>query len=367
MGKVGQNSVKYVVEARLKSSGMVEKPDVVGAIFGQTEGILGEDLDLRELQERGKIGRIDVRVKDKNGRSSAEIRIPSSLDAAETSLIAAALETIERVGPATADIKVENIRDERTSKRDYIVKRAKQLMSDINDKKPGKNAITDEVKKEVRKAELKEYKGFKAGPEADSEDIILVEGKADLVNLLENGKKNVIALGGTSIPEKISEITANKAKVTAFLDGDRGGDLILKELKEKAEVDSIARAPENKEVEELDKRQIFSALRDAEDIKRTEAEVERDEIRGKEELLETLENLVGTRAAHLVDEEFNPKQKKPVGKIQELDEKGYAVIFDGEITSETVRALEEKVEVIAGMKKSPTANSENARILTRAE
>lgn len=367
MGKVSQNSVKYVIEARLKSAGMVEKPDVVGAIFGQTEGILGEDLDLRELQERGKIGRIDVQVKDEDGRSSAKIKIPSSLDAAETSLIAAALETIERVGPSTADIKIEKIRDERTSKRDYIVKRAKQLMSNINEKTPKKNAITDEVRKEVRKAELEDYKGFEAGPEAGSDEIILVEGKADLVNLLKHGKKNVVALGGTSVPEKISEITRGKSNVTAFLDGDRGGDLILKELKQRAELDKVARAPENKEVEELDKREIFSALRDAEDNKRVNVDAAQERFEDREKIVETLEKLIGTRAAHLVDKEMNPKQKKPVEKIREIEEQGYAVIFDGEITSETVEALEDKVDVIAGMNKSATANSENARLLVRGE
>jgi len=146
MGKVAQNSVKYVVEAELKSTGMVEKPDVVGAIFGQTEGLLGEDLDLRELQERGKVGRIDVKVNNRDGRSDAQIEIPSSLDATETALLGAALETIERVGPTDADITVKELRDERTSKRDYIVKRAKQLLDSLEDNKPGKTEITDEMR-----------------------------------------------------------------------------------------------------------------------------------------------------------------------------------------------------------------------------
>jgi len=203
MGKVAQNSVKYVVEAELKSTGMVEKPDVVGAIFGQTEGLLGEDLDLRELQERGKVGRIDVKVNNRDGRSDAQIEIPSSLDATETALLGAALETIERVGPTDADITVKELRDERTSKRDYIVKRAKQLLDSLEDNKPGKTEITDEIKQEVRTGHISEYRGFKAGPEAEkSDEIILVEGRADVLNLLKHGVKNAVALGGTSVPKK---------------------------------------------------------------------------------------------------------------------------------------------------------------------
>lgn len=46
------STAKYVVEARFTVEGVVEKPDVIGAIFGQTEGLFGPDLDLRELQKR---------------------------------------------------------------------------------------------------------------------------------------------------------------------------------------------------------------------------------------------------------------------------------------------------------------------------
>ncbi|MFB6145688.1 MAG: DNA primase DnaG, partial [Candidatus Nanohaloarchaea archaeon] len=251
MGKVAQNSVKYVIEAKLDSNGVVEKPDIVGALFGQTEGLLGEELDLRELQERGRIGRIDVQVSKNNGSSTAKIKIPSSLDATETALLGAALETIERVGPTNADIRIDEIRDERNSKRDYIVKRAKQLLKEMKDSKPEKAQITDEVKEEVRTSEITEYRGFKAGPDAEyAEEVILVEGRADLLNLMRAGVKNAVALGGTSIPAGIEDIGSEK-KLTAFLDGDRGGDLILEELREKAEPDFVARAPEKKEVEEL--------------------------------------------------------------------------------------------------------------------
>lgn len=372
MGKVAQNSVKYVIEAKLKSTGMVEKPDVVGAIFGQTEGLLGEDLDLRELQERGKVGRIDVQVDDQNGSSDATIKIPSSLDATETALLGAALETIERVGPTDADITVKELRDERTSKRDYIVKRAKQLLDSLEEDKPGKTEITDEIKQEVRTGHISEYKGFEAGPEAEkSDEIILVEGRADVLNLLKHGVKNALALGGTSVPERIQEIGEEK-DVTAFLDGDRGGDLILKELKEKADPVFVARAPKNKEVEELGKEDVYSSLRDRSPVKYDKVEdVERETIdtRTKKQLSKRLEELVGTRAVHVLDESFEPQQKLPRDKIGEHDlQDAKAVILDGEIDQDIVESAEgADAEFVVGMKRSGRANSSSLRILTRED
>lgn len=278
MGKVSQNQSKYTVKAKLESKGRVEKPDVVGAIFGQTEGILGEDLDLRELQERGRVGRIDVNVGEENGRSVAEIEIPSSLDSADTALVGAALETIERVGPTEATIEVEEIKDERTSKREYIVDRAKELMNEMQDEKPETNKISSEIKQELRTEQITEFYSFRAGPEAEiSEEVILVEGKADLLNLLKHGVKNCVALGGTDIPDEIEKIGGEK-KITVFLDGDRGGDLILKELKDSIEPDYICRAPEKKEVEELGKEKIYEALRDKSKPKFADDKVGKKEV-----------------------------------------------------------------------------------------
>lgn len=372
MGKVAQNSEKYVIEAELKSTGMVEKPDIVGAIFGQTEGLLGEDLDLRELQERGKVGRIDVKVDDQNGSSSAKIMIPSSLDATETALLGAGLETIERVGPTDADITVKELRDERTSKRDYIVKRAKQLLDGLEEEKPGKAEITDEIKQEVRTKHISEYKGFDAGPETESSDeILLVEGRADVLNLLKHGVKNALALGGTSVPERIQDIGDEK-NVTAFLDGDRGGDLILKELKQKTEPDFVARAPENKEVEELSKEDVYSALRDRSPVKYEKVDdVEEESIDGetKKILSEQLEQLVGTRAVHVLDDNFEPRQKLPRNKARNKDlEEAKAIMIDGEIDQDIVDSAEDvDAEFVVGMKRSGRANSSSLRILTRDE
>ena len=117
MGKISPVSAKYIVHATIFIDGIVDKPDVIGAIFGQTEGLLGADLELRELQRSGRIGRIEVKVDTKGGKTNGDIIIPSSLDKAETAIVGAALEIIQRIGPCTAKIKVEKIEDVRISKK----------------------------------------------------------------------------------------------------------------------------------------------------------------------------------------------------------------------------------------------------------
>ena len=373
MGKVAQKSAKYVIEASLKASGVVEKPDIVGAIFGQTEGLLGEELDLRELQEKGRIGRIHVEVEGHAGTSKAQITIPSSLDATDTALIGAALETIERVGPSNADIKVEEIRDERVSKRDYIRDRAKELLEDINSDSPEHNQITQEVKEEVRTAEIVEYEGFEAGPNTEySDEIIIVEGRADLTNLLSYGVKNGLAIGGTSIPDKVSEVVADK-EVTVFLDGDRGGDLILKELDQKCDVDNVTRAPENKEVEELGQEEVHKCLRDKEPVKFVEIKKIPGELTEEErkEFARHMENLVGTRAVYVLDEELGVERRFPLDNHDfELRkaEDTYAVLLDGQIDNQIVREAENNdANYIVGMSRKESISSSSIKIMTRKE
>ncbi|ACS89488.1 MAG: hypothetical protein XD54_1054 [Thermococcus sibiricus] len=257
-------TTKYVIHAEFEASGIVERPDVVGAIFGQTEGLLGDDLDLRELQKTGRIGRIKVDVHTRAGKSYGTITIPSSLDRVETAILAAALETIDRIGPSEARINVMRIEDVRATKRKYIIERAKEILETLMEEEiPETQEITEEVKKEVRAKELIEYGSEKlpAGPHIPfSDSIIIVEGRADVLNLLKHGIKNAIAVEGTSIPETIIKLSKERI-VTAFTDGDRGGELILKELLQVADIDYVARAPEGKEVEELTKKEIIKSLR----------------------------------------------------------------------------------------------------------
>jgi len=261
---IDPSTTKYVIKADLKASGVVEKPDVVGAIFGQTEGLLGDELDLRDLQKSGRMGRIEVEVSSSKGKSSGKITIPSSLDLVETSILAAALETIDRVGPCKADIGIDEIKDVRESKRNRIVERAKELLSStVEESKVPTGNLTESVRQEVQMEEISDFgeSHSPAGPNvADSDAIIVVEGRSDVLNLLRYGIKNAIAVEGTDIPDEIKDLSSKRV-TTAFVDGDRGGVLILQELLETAEVDYVAEAPENTEVEELTQKQIMKALR----------------------------------------------------------------------------------------------------------
>lgn len=265
MGKISPVSAKYIINASIMIDGVVDRPDVIGAIFGQTEGLLGSDLELRELQKSGRVGRIEVNVDTKTGKSVGSIIIPSSLDKAETSIVAASLEIIQRIGPCNAKINVNNIEDVRVSKRSFVVERAKELLKIMMDQVlPDSQELAEEVAYSVRITEIAEYGRDKlpCGPAIDeSDEIIVVEGRADVLNLLKHGFKNVIAMNGTSVPETIIELSKRKV-LTIFVDGDRGGSLILKELFGVAEVDFITRAPDGKEVEELAKKEIHKALRD---------------------------------------------------------------------------------------------------------
>ncbi|MHA1797515.1 MAG: DNA primase DnaG, partial [Candidatus Helarchaeota archaeon] len=258
------STTKYIIKASIDIEGIVEKPDIVGAIFGQTEGLLGEDLDLRELQKTGRIGRIQVDVTSEGGKTIGTIFIPSSLNKVETSILASALETVDRVGPCLARITLKRIEDIRNSKRDKIIRRAAEILKTWEEKvTPESQEISQEVLKSVRIEEIDKYgpDQLPAGPGIDeSENIIIVEGRADVLNLLKYGFKNTIAVEGTSIPQSIIELCEKKNVIT-FLDGDRGGELILKELNQVADIDFVVSAPPGKEVEQLTRKEIIKALR----------------------------------------------------------------------------------------------------------
>ena len=265
MGKTYIDTVKYTIHSKFSVDGLVEKPDVVGAIFGQTEGLLGEELDLRDLQKNGRIGRIEVNTSNGGGRTTGLIKIPSSLDRIETAVIAAAMETVDRVGPCDAKFEIERIEDNRDAKRKKIIDKAKSLFKDmLNDQIPDSKEIIELVRSDVRMDETVNYGNDKLvaskGMEK-SDEIIVVEGRADVLNLLRNDIDNVVAIGGARITPSIVELTKKK-DVTVFLDGDRGGDIILNELVSAgAEIDFVARAPAGTEVEELTRKELIKALR----------------------------------------------------------------------------------------------------------
>ena len=265
MAKTYIDTVKYLVYANVEIGGLVEKPDVVGAIFGQTEGLLGDELDLRDLQKNGRIGRIEVDLNGRDGKTIGMVKVPSSLDMVETCIIAAALETVDRVGPCEANIKVQKVEDTRNAKRKILIDRAKGLLKNlINVELPESKEISDMVRDEVKIAEIGEYgpDRLPAGPGIDrSNEVYFVEGRADVINLLKNDITNVVAIQGAKVTPTIIELSKGK-EVTVFLDGDRGGDIILNELVQGgAEIDFVARAPTGKEVEELTRKELIKCLR----------------------------------------------------------------------------------------------------------
>jgi DNA primase len=256
------DTAKYLIHADVAADGVVERSDVVGAIFGQTEGLLGDELDLRDLQQSSKLGRIDVEVTSEGGQSFGEVTIASSLDKVDTAILAASLETITRVGPCRARLEVTDIEDVREAKRRTVVERAKELLAETFDESvTTSEEMQTEVREAVRTADVTEYAGVPAGPRVgDADAVILVEGRADVVTLLKHGIKNAVAVEGTNVPDAVADLTQGHT-VTAFLDGDRGGELILRELRQVGDVDYAAFAPEGRSVEDLAHHEVVRALR----------------------------------------------------------------------------------------------------------
>ena len=368
------DTTKYVIHANITAEGFVEKSDVVGAIFGQTEGLLGEELDLRDLQKSSRIGRIEVNVESKGGKSSGEILIPSGLDRVETAILAASLETIDRVGPCIAKVVVTKVEDIRATKRKRIVERAKLLMHESIEKGIESEMMVSEVKQAVRMEEITYYKGLPAGPNVESSDAILVvEGRADVLNLLKYGIKNAIAVEGTNISPVINKLSKRKT-VTAFVDGDRGGDLILKELLQVADIDYIALAPEGRGVEDMTYKEIMKALHNKTPVeqegfvgeKKEQEQAQQKVIqrkKPKEEKEEKspnpfkthLEELEGTFKARLLDKEKNILKETTVRdlakELMDTNENAKSVVFDGVITQRIVDIAKEKdLEYVVGIK-----------------
>ncbi|UYP44885.1 hypothetical protein NEF87_001170 [Candidatus Lokiarchaeum ossiferum] len=256
---VDQTSAKYNISATFSVHGVVEVQDVVGALFGQTEGLLN-DLELRELQKSGRIGRIVVNATSANGVTTGDIIIPSSLDRTETAILAATLETVDRVGPCRASLVLTEIRDLRESKLKQIEARAKELLKDWKAGRADKENISDKINLELQKESIITWNGLPAGADINTADrVIIVEGRNDIQQLLKIGVKNTVAVNGTSVPKAIIDLT-HKKECIAFLDGDRGGDMILNELLQVSKIKFYARAPNNHEVEELNPKELVKCL-----------------------------------------------------------------------------------------------------------
>lgn len=414
MGKISPVTAKYIIHTNIDIEGVVDRPDIIGAIFGQTEGLLGAELELRELQKSGRIGRIEVNTETRNGKTSGSIVLPSSLDKAETAIVGAALEIIQRIGPCNAKLQVSNIEDVRISKRNMVIDRAKELLRNmIGTVIPDSQELTDEVASSVRVMEIEEYgkDRLPAGPAIDeSDEVLVVEGRADVLNLLKHGFKNAIAMNGTSVPETILELSKQKV-IIAFVDGDRGGNLIIKELTGVADVDYVTKAPDGKEVEEITKKEIHKALRSkisgeqaklefAKDIEKLSPSFVRrpqppfrrpmphanaprpsfspngsrslsltDEQ--KKIFKKMLEDLVGTRGAQVIDSHFSVLGKVPISELQSALKSMnnvYAVVMDGPVDRTIVESSEgSNVKFVVGMESKVRPNETRIGIVTAGD
>ncbi len=350
MGSSQTVTVKYVMRAKFEIEGVVEKPDVIGAVFGQTEGLFGSELDLRELQKSGRIGRIEIELQSKQDRTTGSIVIPTSLDRVSTAIIAASIESINRVGPCEAKVTIERLEDIRNSRRKTIIERAKNILQQWQiESMPSTEEVFREVSETLRVPKVEKYgpDELSAGPDVDgAKEIIIVEGRADVINLLRCGIENVVALEGAKVPETIIKLSKEKT-TTALLDGDRGGDLILKELLQVTDVKYIARAPPGKEIEECTSTEIFNALRNKVPIEEFKARRprERPKVLVPKQIKEARKELEGTLEAVLFNEKMEQIERIPVSALAEKlqqTEGVDTVVFDGVITQRLVDIANEK-------------------------
>ncbi len=344
------SAAKYLIKAKIKVDGVVDKSDVIGAIFGQTEGLMGEELDLRDLQKSARIGRIEVELKQNQGKSEGDLTLTSALEKVETALVAAAIESVDRIGPCKAEITLERVEDIRIAKRKKLVDRAKRILQEmLKQSKEELADLAEEIKQSVQVEEIVYYgdERLPAGPNIDKSDaIIVVEGRNDVVNLLRHGIKNAIAVEGTNIPKTIIEL-CNEKIATAFVDGDRGGELILRELLQVADIDFVARAPPTREVEELTYKLIMKSLKNkvpAEQYMenfgmKKEKKRGREKAHGEDDFYkELLEEIKGKHEAVLLNDKKEEVNRVATEKIIDAigKEKPHTIIFDGIVTQRLV-------------------------------
>jgi len=349
--------VKYLVRLKFEVDGVVERADVIGAIFGQTEGLFGPEMNLNELQKSWKVGRIEINLESKNDKTRGEVIVPMSTDIGTAALIAAAVESVDKVGPCSARVTLAAIEDVRATKRKQIVDRAKTIVREWSSKtsSEGENVLKD-VTESTKRAKVVNYgmENLPAGPAVFSSDMVyLVEGRADVVLFLRAGIENVVALEGTSVPDSIIEL-GKKKRLIAVLDGDRGGDLIEKELAQVVRVEKVLRAPPGKEVEDLTPMDVLNLLR-SERLEaparpqRRERAAEKVEEKPTEEpdepvVVKTREiypDLNGTLEAILLDQGLQEVGRYPISELVQKMQGApgaYYLIFDGIVTQRLVES-----------------------------
>ncbi|MDE0953072.1 MAG: DNA primase DnaG [Candidatus Poseidoniales archaeon] len=346
---------KYIIHATIRCDGTVARKDVVGAIFGQTEGLLGDQLQLRKLQRTGRIGHVDVDLDTHKGKVQGKISLSSSIDQVSTAVIGAALETIDRIGPCKAVIKVTGIENIRSAKRDNVIDRAKTLLLNmVNSGQDESKNILDEVRAVLTLDTEKDISGMTAGPSvSDSDAIIIVEGRNDVRNLLKFGIKNAIATMGSGIQDELVELAKSKTTVIAFVDGDRGGRLLLMELSGKLgkTLTHVALAPSSREVEHLEGKVITKCLTQKEKankiVSKIQAELAKEDdaavgrgaevLEAPEEVKVWVDMLEGLKRNQAVIVNADGSGSEPIGassleaKLAE-SEGAIGLVFSGKVT-----------------------------------
>ena len=244
-------------------------------------------------------------------------------------------------------------------------------------------------------------------------------------NLLKQGIKNVIALNGTSIPETI-KILGSKKVLTLFVDGDRGGDLIVRGLIDAGvEIDYVAKAPDGKEVEEITKKEIHKAIRSKVAVEQIKMEISkfvqedngrsanmnnrfqpkrqdyqrqepvRNEVRQEpirteqrpvqsvprqvqtktspnenKKFKELLDDLIGTKAAYFLDDKLTILGKVPVTELEATirNIKAYALVFDGIIERNIALSAERSgIQYMVAMSSKVAPRETRINVLTQKD
>ncbi len=297
-------------------------------------------------------------------------------------MIASSVESINRVGPCASKVTLEKIEDVREARRKVIIDRAKDILHKWTiESMPSVDEVFKEVSETLKIGKVEKYgpEELPAGPElANSKEIIVVEGRADIINLMRCGFLNTIALEGAKVPEAVKQLCKEK-EATALLDGDRGGDLIFKELLQVTEMKYVARAPRGKEVEELNCKEIFEALEakvPIQEVGKLEApkppKKEKQKIEVSKEIADTIKALEGTLEAVLLNEKFEQIERLPVSqlaeKLQQIEGVD-TVVFDGIITQRIVDVASEKniKRIVASRISDAVKASLNVQLMTFPE
>ncbi len=374
MGKGQHNksgkAMKYLVIASLKIDGTVQRKDVIGAIMGQTEGLLGDELELRKLQRTARVGHVDVEMESNKGKMSGTITIPSSMDNVETAIIGSALETIDRIGPCKAIIKVSEIQDVRKTKRNSVVDRAKELLLDlVASGEAASKTVIEEVRSVLTTQKLTVFHGLTCGPNIESSDsLIVMEGRNDVANVINFGIKNAIACDGAgNMKQELIDLANSKGTVIAAIDGDRGGEMLLRELHGQMKVDFVAQAPVGQEWELLPQKTVTKCLSMKVPVAKVIARLEKSDDEGApeasstdeaaevpESVVELAEHLEGLENNQAVLVYVDGSKSEPIGPRKlESEANGadgaVAIVVNGPLSKRTLEiASEAAIQTILG-------------------